>query len=123
MENDIMLLLDKLNFTNIIWQIITPLIFFCVDIISGYIQAIINHNVDSQKMRMGLLHKVLLIFIIILSFIIRFAFNLNFVSTFVCIYIVLMETVSIMENFKKAGVDLGGLGEILKDKAGIKNDI
>lgn len=114
---DIGILVEQLNFSNIIWQIATPLIFSLLDIVTGYIQAIINKNVDSQKMRTGLLHKVLIIIILIASFIIQFAFNIKYISSFVCVYIVLMEASSILENLKKAGVDLGKLGNIIKQKS------
>lgn len=110
------MLIDKLNFSSIIWQIVTPLIFSLADVITGYIQAFINKNVDSQKMRTGLLHKILVILVIVLSFIIQFAFNINYIASVVSIYVVLMEIVSILENLKKAGVDIGRLGNILKDK-------
>lgn len=113
---DITVLIDKLNFSNIIWQIVTPLIFSLADIITGYIQAFINKDVDSQKMRTGLLHKILVILVIVLSFIIQFAFNISYIASVVSIYVVLMEIVSILENLKKAGVDIGRLGNILKDK-------
>ena len=114
---DIGILVEQLNFSNIIWQIATPLIFSLLDIVTGYIQAIINKNVDSQKMRTGLLHKVLIIIILIASFIIQFAFNIKYISSFVCVYIVLMEASSILENLKNAGVDLGKLGNIIKQKS------
>ena len=96
----------NLQFSNIIWQIVTPLIFSLADIISGYIQAVINKNVYSQVMREGLLHKMLLLVVLILSFIMQFAFNLNFISIAVCLYICIMETTSILENLKKAGIEL-----------------
>ena len=41
-------LLQTLTFSNIIWQVITPLIFSGLDILTGYIQAVINKNVDSN---------------------------------------------------------------------------
>ena len=96
----------NLQFTNIIWQIVTPLVFSLADIITGNVQAVINHDVQSQVMREGLLHKMLLIVILILSYIMQFAFGLSFISVVVCLYICLMETISILENLKKAGIDL-----------------
>ena len=42
---------SNLNFNSVMWEIFTPLIFSLSDIITGYIQALINKNVDSQKMR------------------------------------------------------------------------
>lgn len=113
---EIEILLEKLNFSGVIWEIAVPLIFSLADVITGYIQAVINNDVDSQKMRIGLLHKILIILVIILSFIIGLAFNISFIPKTVCIYVFLMEFVSILENLKKAGLDLGKLGDILKDK-------
>lgn len=116
MENELWLFFEKLNFSNMIWQIITPLIFLGADVISGYIQAFINHNLDSSKMRTGLLHKVLLMIVIVLSYVIAYSFNIHIISTFVCIYIIIMEIMSIAENLKKAGVDLGKLRRNFKRK-------
>ena len=113
---DINILIEKLDFSNVLWQISVPLIFSLADIITGYIQAVINKNVDSQKMRIGLLHKCLIFLVIILSFVIEFAFNIGYISKVVCVYVFLMESVSILENLKKAGIDIGKLAGILKDK-------
>lgn len=109
-------IITSLNFTNIFWQGGATLIFMIGDIISGVIQAVINKNLDSQKMREGLLRKILLIVVIILSFIFQYAFNIPVISKVVCIYLIVMEIISIMENLKKAGIDLGKLGELLKIK-------
>ena len=109
-------IIESLNFSNIIWQILTPLIFSCADIISGFIQAVINNDVDTSKMRVGLLHKILILLIILLSFVIDLAFKLPFISKVVCIYVIIMEVMSIAENITKAGVDIGNLTNILKIK-------
>ena len=116
MEFNLQNVIEGFNFTSTMWQIATPMIFSLADIITGYIQAVINHDVDSQKMRNGLLHKTLIMIIIILSFVVHFAFNLFYVSKFVCIYVILMESVSILENLQKAGVNVGKLGIFLKEK-------
>lgn len=110
-------IIQEINFSNMAWQIATPLLFSLFDVITGYIQAIINNNVDSQKMREGLWHKVLIIIILLMSYIIDFTFSLKFVGSTVSIYIILMELVSILENVKKAGIDIGKIGNILKDKS------
>ena len=109
-------IITSLNFTNIFWQGGATLIFMIADIVSGVIQAIINKKLDSQKMREGLLRKILLILVVILSFIFQYAFNIPAISKVVCIYLIVMEIISIMENLKKAGIDLGKLGELLKVK-------
>ena len=109
-------LLNNVNFSTMAWQIATPFIFIAIDVISGYVQALINKCVESKKMREGLLHKFLLTLVILLGYVIQFAFNLGFVAQSITIYICVMELMSILENLKKAGVDLKGLGNILKDK-------
>ena len=109
-------IINTINFSSIAWQILTPLIFSLADVITGFIQAVINKNVDSQVMRTGLLHKVLITLIVLLSFVADLAFSLNFISRIVCIYVVIMETTSILENLKKAGMEVGKLTSILLDK-------
>ena len=73
-------IITSLNFTNIFWQGGATLIFMIADIVSGVIQAIINKNLDSQKMREGILRKMLLILVVILSFIFQYAFNIPAIS-------------------------------------------
>lgn len=109
-------IINTLNFSSIAWQILTPLIFSLSDVITGFIQAVINKNVDSQVMRTGLLHKVLITLLVLLSFIADIAFSLNFISRIVCIYVIIMESTSILENLKKAGIEFGRLTEILVEK-------
>ena len=67
-------------------------------------------------MREGILRKILLILVVILSFIFQYAFNIPAISKVVCTYIILMEIISILENVKKVGIDLGKLGDLLKIK-------
>ena len=107
-------LLQTLNFSSVTWQILAPIIFSIADIITGFAQAIINNNVQSSVMRQGLLHKTLIIVIIILSFVADLTFSLNFISKIVCGYVILMETMSILENLGRAGLDLKVLTKILK---------
>lgn len=109
-------ILQNLNFSSIAWQILAPCIFSLCDVLTGFIQAVINKDVDSQIMRNGLLHKVLIIIIVLLSFVADLSFNLSFVSKIVCGYVILMETTSILENLKKSGLDIGKLTDILKNK-------
>lgn len=110
-------ILSQFDFSNIAWQIMTPLLFSMIDILSGLIQAIINKSVDSQKMRVGLLHKTLLILIILMGFTLDFTFNINFVSKSICIFVIAMEIISITENMKKAGLNIGKITNILKEKS------
>lgn len=109
-------IINSINFSSITWQILTPLIFSIADVITGFIQAVINKDVDSAVMRTGLLHKVLITLIVLLSFIADLTFSLSFISKIVCIYVIIMETTSILENIKKAGIEVGQLTKILQDK-------
>lgn len=110
-------ILKEFQFSNIAWQILTPIIFSVADFVTGFIQAVINKNVDSQKIRVGLWHKSLLLIILFLSFLMDFTFNVRFISRGVAIIIIAMEIVSIGENLKKAGIKLGYFGSILKEKS------
>lgn len=107
----------NMDFNSLTWQVISVLCFILGDIIVGFISAVINHNVDSQKMREGLLRKFLLIIVLSLSFIVQYAFfNMTIISKVTSLYIIFMEIISILENLAKAGIDLKALGDILKIK-------
>ena len=107
-------LINTLNFSSIIWQIATPLIFSLCDVLTGFIQAIINNEVQSKVMREGLLHKSLIIIIVFLSFVASLTFNISLISKTVCIYVIVMETMSILENLGKAGIKIEIIDKILK---------
>lgn len=115
---DIQELIKQLNFSGIHWQITAPLIFSACDILFGYIQAVINKNIDSQKMRNGLLHKVALMMIMILGFVFDLTFNLKIASKSICLFIIFMEINSILENIKKMGFDVGKLTDFFKQEKG-----
>lgn len=113
---DLNQIIINLDFSSILWQILTPIIFSLSDVLTGFIQAVINNDLDSKKMREGLLHKCLIILLLLLSFVGDATFNLHFISKVTSIYIILMETISIFENLTKAGLDFGKLTDLLKIK-------
>ena len=106
--------ITKVDFSNIVWEIITPLIFNLVDIVTGCIQAFINNNFKSSTMRKGLLHKASMILCLLLGFIVMFAFKLEVVPKIISIYIIFMEIVSIYENLKKMGISFINIEDIFK---------
>lgn len=118
-------LIQSLNFSSVTWQIMAPIIFSLADIVTGFIQAVINNDVKTYVMREGLLHKVLIILIVLLSFVADVTFSLHIISKVVCIYVILMETLSVCENLTKAGIDLKYLTKILniEGKEEEKNEI
>lgn len=65
-------------------------------------------------MRQGLLRKMLLVMVLLLSFVIHYAFNVEIVSKFVAIYIILMEIISIFENLEKAGIKFEKINKFIK---------
>ena len=111
---DLMEIVNSLNFSNIAWQIITPLLFNLGDIITGYLQAVINNNVQSSIMREGLMHKCGMILCLMLGFVVQFAFGLTIVSKVIAIYIIIMEVVSIYENLKKMGIEFIDIKNLFK---------
>lgn len=90
------------------------LAFICFDVITGFAQALKNKDVQSQKMRDGLFHKLGFLFAIALGYMIEFAMvymELGFVAPvagLVCAYVVVTEIVSILENIVALNPDLAG---------------
>lgn len=78
--------------------------FSVLDILTGYIGAVIRKKVKSSTMRKGLLKKFILICIIAVSVLIQLAqnyvdlgFNVPTIGV-TCVFIILMEITSIIEN-------------------------
>lgn len=111
---DLMEIVNSLNFSNIAWQIITPLLFNLGDIVTGYIKAVITNSVSSSVMRQGLLHKCAMTLCLLLGFILQFAFGLTIVSKVIAIYIIIMEIVSIYENLKDMGIKFIDIKNLFK---------
>ena len=96
----------KLNFANQIWQIVIPLVLMVCDIITGYYNAWRKKKVKSAKMRDGIGKKIAELVYILLGFLFSYAFNMQAISYFVCIYIIYMELVSVAENCNKLGIPM-----------------
>lgn len=84
--------------------LIITLVMIVLDLVSGFIGAIKEKNVQSEKLRLGLWHKAGFIGLIVLAYIVQYAsirLDLGFeVPTVlaVCIYIIVTEAISIFEN-------------------------
>lgn len=78
-----------------------------LDVVTGFIKAMFEKNIDSSIIRLGGKHKVSELLVILFAFYIQK--GLKFISidlpfepvTLVCTYIVVMECVSILENIGK----------------------
>lgn len=82
------------------------LVFMLLDVLTGYIGACMSHTVSSSKMRQGLGHKFALIVFMTLGGILDYMQIENIVNFGVqvplffitCLYIIIMELNSILEN-------------------------
>ena len=99
------------------WYIvIATFCFICLDFISGFAQACANKEVDSSKLRNGLFHKCGFILAIVLGLLCEWTMqfvNLGFdvpVASAVCVYIILTEIMSIIENLGKLSPKLSEAG-------------
>ena len=89
-----MLELIQLNKTGITIMFV----FIVLDIITGLLKAVLEHNLQSTKMREGLLHKIMEIVIVVMSYCLDILLNTNTLSTGVILFLVGMEGISILEN-------------------------
>lgn len=97
---------SSIEFSNEFWIIVLPLILMGIDVITGYINGWIKNEISSSKMRIGLGHKVGEIVYIVVGYFISHVFNVSEIETFISIYIIVMELLSIIENTEKLGIKL-----------------
>lgn len=97
-------------------------IFIVFDIITGFVKAWSQKNIDSTVLRQGLLHKLSEIVAIVFGFICEY--GLRYVDigvslpmvTGICTYIIIMEIISIIENIVIINPDLKNLFSGYLDK-------
>lgn len=102
--------------------------FMLMDIITGFTQACVNKVVDSQVMKMGLLHKCGFLLAIVFGFMCEasmYYIDLGFtmpVGSAVCAYVILTEIMSNLENLAKISPELSEqkFMEIFKHDAKLK---
>lgn len=86
--------------------------FIVLDFASGMVKAFATNKFTSTKMREGLFHKIGLLLCIVLGYLIDFAqgyLDLGFtvpVAAAICVYIILMEVSSIIENACKINPEI-----------------
>lgn len=107
--------LQQIHFTAPYWEFALPCIAAGSDILTGWIQASINGTWDSTKMRKGLYRKLGEIMVVVLAWIVGVAVALPFdVASAAAVYIVVMESISILENLDQAGVNIPFLKKLLR---------
>lgn len=83
-----------------------------LDVVSGLLQATVNHSLSSEKLRLGAYHKTGYIIVIALACLLEYGtayLDLGFTAPLVapvCVYLVITEAVSIFENVTKINPDL-----------------
>lgn len=105
------------NFANFNWYIvIATLLFIVFDFVSGFVQAVANKNVQSEKLRQGLFHKCGFVFAIVFGVLCEWAMSfvdLGFevpIALTICVYIILTEIMSVLENLGKLSPELASSG-------------
>ena len=99
--------LNQLQFNSYAWVLLLPLFLMAVDITTGYISAWKENEVQSGKMRSGLVKKSGEIIEIMVIEVVGHAVNLpQEVVQGISAYICLTEGVSIVENLHKMGVPI-----------------
>ena len=100
-------ILAGFHFVNDFWAWMLPLALMLADFLTGTVNAWIKGEVESSKMREGLAKKFGEIAVIVLTNLMCYALQLTrHVCTAVSLYIVVMELISVFENFDKLGVPI-----------------
>lgn len=90
-----------------------------LDFVFGFANACMHHEVSSEKMRVGLWHKVSFVGAIILGVYLQWVESVGHISAYlgvdvpavsvICVIICAIEAVSIFENLKKMNPDIPDL--------------
>ena len=99
-------LMQNIQFTNICWTILAPLILIILDVLTGIIIAWKNNNFKSAKMREGLSKKFGELVYVLVGILAKYALNTDIILYFTVCYICLMEISSLAENCDKLGVKM-----------------
>ena len=104
--------------------------FILFDILTGFLKAMTNHTISSTALRKGLLHKLSEIVSIVFCFLCEYA--IKFVDLNVSLplviavssYVIVMETISIIENIVEVNPDMLKFFQkyLNKMKGGLEND-
>lgn len=97
------------------WSIVLACIMMAADVVVGFVGAAIRHDISSTKMREGIGHKVMMLALIAVAYVL--GVGLTHVSGIqfevpstevVCWYTIVMELASIIENISKAWPEFSG---------------
>lgn len=104
---DVINLLKDFHFTNAIWVLTIPISLMGIDVLTGYLNAWIHHDVKSYRMRQGLVKKCGEMLVLIIGKLFEWGLGLpTMIMNAISSYIILMELVSITENLDAIGVPI-----------------
>ena len=96
-----------------LWAVIAACVMMAMDIVTGFAGAVVTGTISSTKMREGIGHKAMLVMLVVLAVLVQ-TFSLHIgdmgwsipLIVPVCVYIVVMEVTSVVENCVAAYPDL-----------------
>ena len=96
-----------------LWAVIAACVMMAMDVVTGFTGAVVTRTVSSTRMREGIGHKAMLVLLIVLAVLVQ-TFSLHIgdmgwsipLIVPVCVYIVVMEVASVVENCVTAYPDL-----------------
>lgn len=101
------MIFEQITFTSQTWVWALPIIMMAFDIVTGYLNAWAKHEIQSSKMRSGIVKKAGEISAILILEIITFAVQIPFdLVKFFSALITFTEINSIIENLDKMGVPI-----------------
>lgn len=109
--NNLSMVQQQIQFTSVQWIFVLPLSFMLIDFISGFLKAWKNNEIDSSKMRKGLIKKVGEVLMLVVGELLVAGTMLPYSSDvlkFISGYLCLMELISIFENLALLGVPIPG---------------
>ena len=112
---------QEIQFASMHWIFLLPLAFMLIDFISGFLKAWKNNEIDSSKMRKGLIKKVGEVLMLAVGELLVAGTMLPYstnILQFISAYLSLMELISIFENLALLGVPIPGfINKTLKQTA------
>ena len=100
---------EKVNFTHSYWIFLLPLVFMAIDVLTGYLYAWQTHDIQSSKMRSGIVKKGGEMICIMACYVLSVALTLPIdITKFFSILIVFTEVNSNIENLSLLGVPMPG---------------
>lgn len=96
---------DMIEVTSEWYYIIVPVVIMGLDILTGFLNAWRDKQIQSSKLRSGLTKKFGEMVIIIIAIFFQYTIRLpEEIVLFIVIYVVGMELISIAENLTKMGI-------------------